>query len=88
MQSGRFAGYFMLVTSVIVAIPVILQLRARESDWRHVWSPILFIIGLAVVGCAYAFVSPPIQKSLAIAGVAAMLVGMFFAQKTSKHREN
>ena len=31
MTAERFAGYFMLATSFIVAIPVILQMRAREA---------------------------------------------------------
>lgn len=83
MQADRFAGYFMIVTSVIVAIPVILQLRAREADWKHAWSPILFVLGLLVTGAAYAFATAQNQKSIAIAGVAAMLVGLIFAQKTS-----
>lgn len=77
----------MLVTAVIVAVPVILQMRKREADWKHAWSPILFVLGLAVVGAAYAFAAPPNQKSIAVAGVAAMLVGLFFAQKSrDSHR--
>ena len=84
MESNRFAGFFMLVTSAIVAVPVILQIRAHESDWKYVWSPILFIIGLATVGGAYAFASVAHQKSIAVAGIAAMLLGLLFAQKTRK----
>lgn len=83
MQSDRFAGYFMIVTSVIVAIPVVLQLRAREADWKHAWSPILFVLGLLATGAAYAFSSAQNQKSIAVVGVAAMLLGLIFAQKTS-----
>ena len=72
----------MIATAVIVAIPVLMQLRKRESDWKHAWAPILFIIGLAVVGSAYAFAEAANQKSIAVAGVAAMLLGLIFAQKT------
>jgi drug/metabolite transporter (DMT)-like permease len=85
MTSERFAGYFMLTTAVVVAIPVLFQLRAREADWKHSWSPILFILGLAVTGAAYAF-SAQNQRSIAIAGVAAMLLGLIFAQRTRKSR--
>lgn len=81
MKTHQFAGYFMLVTAVLVAIPVILQLRAREADWKHAWSPVLFVLGLAVTGCAYAFGAQN-QRSIAIVGVAAMLLGLLFAQKT------
>lgn len=82
MQSDKFAGYFMLATAAIVAVPVLLQLRAREADWKYSWAPILFFLGLAGAGAAFAFVKPPNQTSIAIAGVAAMLVGLVFAQKT------
>jgi hypothetical protein len=81
MKTHQFAGYFMLVTAVLVAVPVILQLRAREADWKHSWSPILFVLGLAITGAAYAFGAQN-QRSIAIAGVAAMLLGLLFAQKT------
>lgn len=84
MQSEKFAGYFMLVTSLIIAIPVVLQLRAREADWKYAWSPVLFFLGLATAGAAFAFVAPPNQTSIAVVGVAAMLVGLIFAQKTNK----
>lgn len=84
MQSEKFAGYFMLATSLVVAIPVILQLRAREADWKHAWSPVLFFLGLATTGAAFAFSSPPNQTSIAVGGIAAMLVGLIFAQKTKE----
>ncbi|MGQ0815402.1 MAG: hypothetical protein ACT4O1_13245 [Gemmatimonadota bacterium] len=84
MQAEKFAGYFMLVTALIVAIPVVLQLRARAADWKHAWSPVLFCLGLALTGVAFAFTTDPNQTSIAVAGVAAMLVGLVFAQKTTR----
>lgn len=79
---SKFPGYFMLVTAVIVAIPVILQLRSREADWKHAWAPVLFVLGLAGTGVAYAFADPGNQTSIAVAGIAAMLVGLIFSQGT------
>jgi hypothetical protein len=81
MQAEKFAGYFILVTAALVAIPVVLQLRAREADWKHAWSPVLFFLGLAATGAAFAFTTDPNQTSIAVAGVAAMLIGLIFAQK-------
>lgn len=80
MGAERYAGYFMLVTAIIIAIPVVLQLRARESNFRHTWAPVLFFIGLAATGSAFAFFSPDKQMSIAVAGVAAMLVSLLFGQ--------
>lgn len=83
MQAEKFAGYFILVTALLVAVPVILQLRAREADWKHAWAPVLFFLGLAATGCAFAFLVAPMQTSIALGGVAAMLVGLIFSQKTT-----
>ena len=82
MQSEKFTGYFMLVTAMVVAVPVVLQLRAREADWKHAWAPVLFFLGLATTGVAFAFAAPPNQTSIAVGGVVAMLVGLMFGQKT------
>ena len=84
MQSEKFAGYFILVTALIVAVPVVLQLRAREADWKHAWAPVLFFLGLATTGVGFAFTAPPNQTSIAVGGVVAMLVGLIFSQKTRK----
>ena len=81
MGAERYAGYFMLVTALMIAVPVILQIRTRESDFRHAWAPVLFFLGLAVIGSAFAFIDPDKQTSIAVAGVAAMLVSLLFGQK-------
>jgi hypothetical protein len=80
MGAERYAGYFILVTAVLVAVPVLLQMRAREADFRHAWAPVLFFVGLAVTGAAFAFIGPDRQMSIALAGVAAMLIALMFAQ--------
>lgn len=80
MDAERYAGYFMLVTALMIAVPVIFQIRKRESDFRHAWAPILFFIGLAVTGAAFAFIESDQQTSIAVGGVAAMLLSLLFAQ--------
>ena len=80
MGAEQYAGYFMLVTAVIVAVPVIMQMRAREADFKHAWAPVLFFVGLAATGCAFAFIESDKQSSVAIGGVAVMLVSLLFAQ--------
>lgn len=80
MGAERYAGYFMLVTAVIIAVPVVIQLRQNESNFRHVWAPVVFFLGLALTGSAFAFFSPEKQTSIALAGVAAMLVSLLFGQ--------
>lgn len=80
MGAEQYAGYFMLLTAVIIAVPVIFQIRTREADYRFAWAPVLFFLGLATTGAAFAFVPADKQTSIAVAGVAAMLVSLLFAQ--------
>lgn len=80
MGAEQYAGYFMMLTAIIIAVPVIIQIRAREADFRHAWAPVLFFLGLAATGAAFAFVQSDKQTSIAVAGVAAMLVSLIFAQ--------
>lgn len=70
----------MLLTAVIIAVPVILQLRSRAMERRQASAFVLFFLGLAITGCAFAFVDSDKQTSIAVAGVAAMLVSLLFAQ--------
>ena len=70
----------MLFTAVIIAVPVLIQLRSREANFRRAWAPVLFFLGLGATGCAFAFVQSDKQTSIAVAGVAAMLVSLLFAQ--------
>lgn len=86
MGAERYAGYFMLVTAVLIAVPVIIQIRTRESDFRHAWAPVLFFLGMAATGTAFAFMSADKQTSIAVAGVAAMLVSLLFAQSKKASR--
>ena len=76
----------MLLTALIIAVPVIIQIRAREAGFRHAWAPVLFFLGLAATGCAFAFVQSDKQTSIAVAGVAAMLVSLIFAQTRKASR--
>lgn len=80
MNAERYAGYFMLLTALIIAVPVLSQLRSREMDVRQASAFVLFFLGLAATGCAFAFVNSDKQTSIAVAGVAAMLVSLLFAQ--------
>jgi hypothetical protein len=80
MGADQYAGYFMLLTAVIIAVPVVFQIRARQADYRFSWAPVLFFVGLATTGAAFAFVHSDKQQGIAVAGVAAMLISLLFAQ--------
>lgn len=75
-------GVFLMFTAVIVLIPVFLQLRAREYDWRAVWGYLLFAAGLFSVGASYSFFDGDARRNLSIAGFAAILIGLFVQEAT------
>jgi hypothetical protein len=77
MEQNRALGIFLMATSALVIVPLVLQLRAREQALREVWGYFLFVLGLGAVGIGYAFLEGPDQRSVAIGGLAAILIGLF-----------
>jgi hypothetical protein len=70
-------GIFLMVTAAIVLVPVYLQVRAHDHGLRAVWGYILFAIGLFSVGASYSFLEAASRRNLSIAGLAAILIGLF-----------
>ncbi|MGH7504255.1 MAG: hypothetical protein ACRELX_01325, partial [Longimicrobiales bacterium] len=69
-------GFFLMATSALVLVPLVLQLRARENALREVWGYFLFVVGLGAVGIGYAFMEGPDQRRVALGGLAVLLIGL------------
>jgi UDP-N-acetylmuramyl pentapeptide phosphotransferase/UDP-N-acetylglucosamine-1-phosphate transferase len=67
---------FMLVTAVVVMIPVVLQVRQRETRFGEVWGFMVFALGLVVVGLSDTTVGRPWSTPLLVAGLLLALFGL------------
>ena len=76
MSSDTAVGGFMLLTSVIVLVPVLLQLRDGRFRLREVWGLFVLIAGFATVGLGYAFYDGDVRERIALIGLAAVIFGL------------
>lgn len=70
-------GIMLAVTALVVLIPVLLQMRTDGRKLRDVWGHFVFVAGLLCVAAGYGLFTGGRQKTLAIGGLAAALVGLF-----------
>ena len=76
MSSDTAVGVFMLVTSVVVLVPVLLQLREGRFRLREVWGLFVIVAGFATVGLGYAFYDGDVRQRVALLGLAAVVFGL------------
>ena len=81
MPRSTTIGVILAVTAVVVAAPVMLQLRSGERRLRDVWGHFVFIAGLLVVAAAYAFFVDERQYWLSVGGLVAALFGLFIQHR-------
>ena len=77
-------GAFLMVTACLIMLPVVLQIRAGDFKLKEIWAYLLFASGLFAVGAAYAFLDDQQRRTLAGAGVVAMLVGLLAGEIGSR----
>lgn len=87
MEQNRTMGFFLMATALLVLVPVVLQLRARDYALREVWGYFIFVLGLFAVGSAYAFLDGADLRRLSLGGLAAVLIGLFFVQYNERRSE-
>jgi hypothetical protein len=81
-------GFFLMATAALVLVPVLLQLRSGEYGIRDVVGYLIFILGLFAVGVGYAFFEGTDQRSVALGGLAAVLVGLGVVQYTERRSQH
>jgi hypothetical protein len=76
MSGDTAVGVFMLLTSVIVLVPVVIQLRDGRFRLREVWGLLVIVAGFATVGLGYAVYDGDVRQRVALLGLAAVVFGL------------
>lgn len=76
MNSDKAIGIFMLVTSIVVLVPVVVQLREGRFRLREVWGLFVLVAGFATVGLAYTFYDGAMRQRIALIGLGAVVFGL------------
>lgn len=67
---------FMLVTAVVVMVPVLLQIRMRETRARETWGFMVFAAGLLVIAAADTTIGRPRFATIFAIGLVLILSGL------------
>lgn len=78
-------GIFMLVTAVVVMIPVLMQIRLRETRAHDVWGLMVFAAGLLVVALADTTLGRPWFTPLFGVGLLLALSGLILQARRKAH---
>jgi hypothetical protein len=81
IEKSRAVGIILGITALVVLVPVILQLRARERRFADVWGHFIFVAGLLCVAAGYGLFADRRQRYLAIGGLVAALIGLFIQHR-------
>jgi hypothetical protein len=76
MSGDTAVGVFMLLTSVIVLVPVVVQLRDGRFRLREVWGLFVIVAGFATVGFGYTFYDGDVRQRVALLGLVAVVFGL------------
>jgi hypothetical protein len=76
MSGDTAVGVFMLLTSVVVLVPLVLQLRDGRFRLREVWGLFVLVAGFATVGFGYAFYDGDARQRIALLGLGAVIFGL------------
>lgn len=87
MESNSIIGVFLIVTSLVILVPVLLQVRDGRFHWREVWGMFVLVAGFAAVGGAYMFLAGQQQRWLSLLGLGAVLLGLLVQHKRRERPE-
>jgi hypothetical protein len=81
IEKSRAVGIILGITALVVLVPVVLQLRAKERRFQDVWGHFLFVAGLLCVAAGYGLFADVRQRYMAAGGLAAALIGLFIQHR-------
>lgn len=73
-------GWILIITAALVMVPVALQLRAGENKFRDFGGYVLFALGLVLVGAAERWATGTTERTMTLAGLAAVVGGLLVAR--------
>lgn len=76
---------FMVITAVVVIIPVVLQIRMRETRPNQTWGFMLFALGLLVIAAADTTIGRPHFTMIFVIGLAMALLGLVLQARIKAH---
>lgn len=81
MESHSFAGWFALITGVVVLVSAVLQVRDGELTRDEARGQFVFAAGMMVAGIGIGFVDPPTGPRVALVGIVGLAAGLLIQER-------
>lgn len=86
MESHSFAGWFALITGVVVLVSAVLQVRDGELTRDEARGQFVFAAGMMVAGIGIGFVDPPTGPRVALVGIVGLAAGLLIQERHHEPR--
>lgn len=86
MESHSFAGWFALITGVVVLVSAVWQIRDGEMTRDEARGQFVFAAGMIIAGLGIGFVDPPTGPRLALVGIVGLAAGLLIQERHHEPR--
>ena len=86
METHSGAGWFALITGVVVLFSAVWQIRVGEMTRTEARGQLIFAAGMLIAGIGLAFVAPPNGTRVALVGIAGLAAGLLVAERNHEPR--
>lgn len=86
METHSAAGWFALITGLVVLFSAFWQIRQGELKRTEARGQLIFGVGMLIAGIGLAFVAPPNGTRIALVGIAGLAAGLLVAERHHEPR--
>ena len=86
MENHSIAGWFALITGIVVFLSAVSQIRDGDLTRAEARGQFIFAAGMIIAGLGLGFVDPPTGPRIALVGIAGLAVGLLVQERNHEPR--
>ena len=86
MENHSIAGWFALITGIVVFLSAVSQIRDGDLTRTEARGQFIFAAGMIIAGLGLGFVDPPTGPRIALVGIAGLAVGLLVQERNHEPR--
>lgn len=86
MENHGFAGWFALVSGILVIVSALAQIREGDLTTREARGQFILAAGLVIAGLGIGFIAPPAGPRVALVGIAGLAAGLLIQERYQEPR--
>jgi hypothetical protein len=88
MENHGFAGWFAVISGIIVIISAVAQIREGDLTKQEARGQFILAAGLLIAGLGIGFVAPPLGPRIALLGIAGLAAGLLVQERYQAPRQS